>query len=75
MPKHKEARITPKEQAQSVAYIGGLIAFFIAYLWAEAALALRPHPYHWVTAFGIATLIGVAAYGLTIWRLKRRAQK
>lgn len=47
MPKSKKGKITPQEQAQSVAYVALFIGLFVAYLWAEAFLALRPHPYHW----------------------------
>ncbi len=72
MPESKKSKLTPQEQAQSVAYIALFIGFFAAYLWAEAFLALRPHPYHWLTAFGIAAAAGGLAYGVVLWQQKRR---
>ena len=75
MPKRKEVKLTPQEQAQSVAYIAIAAAFVIAYLWAEAALSIRPHPYHWIAAFMVSSLIGGLAYGLALWQRKRRMRK
>ncbi len=73
MPKSKKGKITPQEQAQSVAYVALFIGLFLAYLWAEAFLALRPHPYHWLTALGVAAAAGGLAYGVVRWQQKRRA--
>jgi len=75
MPKHKETKISPKDQAQSVGLLGGFISFFIAYPGAEAALNLKPHPYHWITAFSAATVIGISGYALVLWQQKRRRTK
>lgn len=72
MPKHTSSnKLTLQEEAQSYALIAGFITFFIAYLAAEAVLALKPHPYHWITALGTTAALGVATYFITLWRLKR----
>ena len=72
MPKRKSPKLTPKEEAVSTAYLALFGGFLLAYLIAEGALAARPHPVHWVAALAGALLIGGAAYGLTLWRLRRR---
>jgi len=68
MPKRKETKISSKEQAQSMGYLAGFIAFFIAYLGAEVALNLQPHPYHWISAFAVAASVGILAYVIARWR-------
>lgn len=75
MPKRKEVKLTSQEHAQSIAYIASAIALIISYLWAEAALSIRPHPYHWIAAFMVSALIGGLAYGLALWQRKRRMRK
>ena len=57
-----------KELAQSYATIAGFIAFFAGYLFGESILALQPHPYHWASGFGLAAVIGLAVYGVALWR-------
>jgi hypothetical protein len=75
MPKHKHSHLTPEAQAQSVAYIAGFIGYLIAYLGAEAVFVTRPHPLHWITAFGLAALVGVAAYFLALRHYNHTARK
>ena len=73
MPKTR-SNITSKERAQSYATIAGFIAFFIGYLFGESILVLQPHPYHWASGFGLATVIGLAVYVVALWRERRNAQ-
>lgn len=75
MPKHTSSKMTLGEEAQSYALIIGFITFFIAYLTAEALLAVQPHPYHWIAAFGTSGTLGVATYGIVVWRLKRNQRR
>lgn len=72
MPKRKRLKLTPKEEAMSTAYLALFGGFLLAYLIAEAALAARPHPVHWVVALTGALVIAGSAYGITLWRLRRR---
>lgn len=71
MSKHRRA-LTPKEYAQSNAYLGVFVGFLSAYLGAEAVLAARPHPIHWLVAASGAALAGGGAYGITLRRRTRR---
>lgn len=75
MPKHKHSHITPKQQAQSIAFIAGIISYLLAYMGAEAAFVSRPHPIHWMTAFALAALVGVPAYFLALRHYNHRIQK
>jgi len=68
--KHRRT-ITPKEDAESVAFIALMAGFILVYLAAEAVLAARPHPYHWILAGIGAAVIGASAYGLTLWQRRR----
>ncbi|MBI3160089.1 MAG: hypothetical protein HYZ26_10880 [Chloroflexi bacterium] len=68
MPRHKKLKITTREQATSSAYLFGMGAFVLAYFVAEAALAARPHPLHWVAALSAATIAAAAAYWITLRR-------
>jgi len=69
-PKHRRT-ITPKEDAESFGYIGLVGGFIATYIAAEAVLAARPHPYHWISAGVGAVVIGGGAYGLTLWQRRR----
>ncbi len=71
MPKRRK-EISPKEDATSFGYLGALAGFILAYLSAEALLALRPHPLHWVVALTGALLVGAATYGVILWQRTRR---
>ena len=73
MPKRNSLKLSPKEEAESVGYLAAFGGFFVAYLIAETALAVRPHPIHWVTAFAGALFIGGAAYGVKLWRMKQHS--
>jgi len=68
--RHKRT-ITPMEDAESVGFIALIAGFILVYLAAEAALAARSHPYHWISAGIGAVLIGGGAYGLTLWQRRR----
>lgn len=70
MSKHRRT-ITPKEDAESVGFIALIAGFILVYLAAEAILAARPHPYHWISAGVGAAMIGAGAYGLTLWQRMR----
>ena len=56
----------------SAGYLALFGGFLLAYLIAEGALAARPHPVHWVVALAGALVIAGSAYGITLWRLRRR---
>lgn len=71
MPKHGR-EITPQEDAESFGYIGLFVGFLVAYIGAEAVLAARPHPYHWLTAGIGAVLVGGTTYGVIYWQRARR---
>ena len=71
MPKRKR-EISPKEDAESFGYVGAFAGFIVAYLSAEALLAVRPHPIHWVVALTGALLVGAATYGVILWQQTRR---
>lgn len=72
MTKRRSTKITPKEDALSIGYFALLGGFFVFYLGAEVALALRPHPLHWLVAGLGAVVAGVIGYGATFWRQTRR---
>jgi|GEM_PF-6889204 len=73
MPKHKEPHISSKEQAQSIGYVAGFVAFIVAYFSSE--IALQSHPSHWIISFSAAFIFGLSAYLVTLWRHKRRSHK
>jgi len=72
MSKRKSTKITPQEDAQSVGMFALFGGFAVAYLGAEAVLAVQPHPYHWLVAGIGAAVAGGLGYGITVWRLTRR---
>ena len=72
MSKRKTTKITPKEDAQSIGYFALFGGALLAYLGAEAVLAARPHPWHWLVAGIGGAVAWVAGYGLSLWRLTRR---
>ncbi len=72
MPKRRRTKITPQEDAQSVATLALFAGFGLAYLGAEAILAAEPHPYHWLAALVGAGLAGGGAYVLTLRRRTHR---
>ena len=69
--KRRSIKITPKEDAQSVAFFALLGGFFASYMGAEIVMSMRPHPLHWVLGGVGAAIAGVAGYGLTLWRRSR----
>ena len=71
MSKRKSRKITPKEDAQSVAFFALLGGFFASYFGAEIVMALRPHPLHWLAGGVGAALAGGLGYGITLWRASR----
>lgn len=72
MAKRRHTKITPKEDAQSVAMIALFAGFGLAYLSAEIVLAAQPHPYHWLAALAGAGLAGGVAYAVTLRRRTHR---
>lgn len=70
--KRKSTKLSPQEDAQFFAYIALFIGYGIAYLGAEATLALRPHPIHWLVAGIGAVVVGGLVYAITLWRLTHR---
>jgi hypothetical protein len=68
MSKRRSPKITPEEDAQSVAFFGLIGGFFLSYLGAEVVIAQRPHPLHWLAGGVGAVLAGGVSYGLTLWR-------
>ena len=74
MSKHRRA-ITPKEDAESFGFIGLFVGFIVVYIGAEATLAARPHPYHWLAAGIGAALVGGAAYSLILWQRTRHHRR
>ena len=73
MSKRKTTKITPKEDAQSIGYFALFGGGFVAYLSAEAVLAARPHPWHWLVGGTGAVVAGALGYGLTYWRRTHRS--
>ena len=71
MPKRKR-EISPKEGAGSFGDPGTFAGFIVANLSAEALLAVRPHPIHWVVAPTSAPLVGAVTYGVILWQRTRR---
>lgn len=71
MAKRKTTKITPKEDAQSFGYFALLGGFFASYLGAEAVLAVRPHPLHWLVAGIGGVVAGGIGYSVTLWRRMR----
>jgi len=73
MPKKQSPKLTPKQHAQSMAYLGLFIGFILAYVPAEIILAVRPHPYHWLTALVGGLLIGSTIYFVSLWQMTHRS--
>jgi hypothetical protein len=71
MSKRRNVKISAKEDAISIGYLGLFGGFAAAYLGAEAVLAAGPHPVHWLVAGIGAVLVGGIAYGVTLWRRTR----
>jgi hypothetical protein len=72
MAKPIKSKLTPKQYAESAAYLAVLTGAVLMYVAAEIILAVRPHPYHWGTALIGGVLIGVTVYSLVLWQLKQR---
>ena len=72
MPKKKSSKLTPKQHAESIAYLGLFVGFILAYVPAEIILAARPHPYHWGMALVGGILIGTTLYFVSLWQMKPR---
>ena len=68
----RKREITPKEDAESFGYLGLFAGFIVAYLGAEATLAARPHPIHWLVVGTGAALVGGITFGVTYWQRTRR---
>jgi len=62
----------PKEDAESFGYLGTFVGFIVAYLSAEALLAMRPHPIHWVVALTGAVWVGAVTYRAILCQRTRR---
>ena len=73
MPKHKTTKISPRDEAISIAYFAGFLGFLLAYFVAEATLYGRPHPLHWLASFSAAGLAGVVAYQVVLRRRSHRS--
>lgn len=65
-PKRKSRKQVRKQNGMPlVALVGLVIGLFAFYLVAEGVLYLRPHPLHWLSAFGgaiVGYLFGMAWY-------------
>jgi len=72
MAKPIKSKLTPKQYAESAAYLAVLTGAVIMYVVAEIIFAVRPHPYHWGTALIGGVLIGGTVYSLVLWQLKQR---
>ncbi len=71
MPERKR-EISHKQDAESFGYVGAFVGFIVAYLSAEALLAVRPHPIHGVVALTGALLVGAATYRAILRKRTRR---
>lgn len=73
MPKPKQSKLSPRQHAQSIAYLALVVGGILSYVAAEIILAVRPHPYHWLMALVGGVLIGLIVFGVAWWQWSHRA--